>query len=86
MDKLEGRSILPDNAAGLHIALLPLLFDALQQRYACPLCLFRSSWLRTSVFLKMLLLLGFQSFGISQIVFTVYRRQSLLLYINPISK
>lgn len=40
MDKLEGRSILLDNAAGLHIALLPLLFDALQQRYACPLCLF----------------------------------------------
>lgn len=34
MDKLEGRSVLLDNVARLHIAVLPLLFDALQQRYA----------------------------------------------------
>lgn len=33
MVELEGRSLLFDTAAGVHVALLSLLLDAAQQRY-----------------------------------------------------
>ena len=33
MAELEGGFILFDTVAGIHVALLPLLLDALQQRY-----------------------------------------------------
>lgn len=38
MDELEGGLVLFDTVAGIHVALLSLLLDALQQRYATFVC------------------------------------------------